>query len=132
MSFFNNLFGSEQSKSEEEMDQKLNWIPITQLNQIEEIKKESEITTVFIFKHSTRCGISRMVIKQFEKLFSQNYNDHKVYYLDLLNYRTISDEIGYSFQVTHESPQLLIIRNAVAIFSASHYDILETDFPRFV
>jgi len=47
----------------------------------------------------------------------------KVYYLDLLNYRDISNEIAVSFEVIHQSPQLLIIKNEVSVFNASHQDI---------
>ena len=64
-----------------------------------------------------------MVIKRFENLFDSSMNNIKVYYLDLLNFRAISDEVGYSFQAQHQSPQLLIIRNEVAVLNVSHYDI---------
>ena len=52
-----------------------------------------------------------MVIKRFENMFDESMNTIKVYYLDLLNYRDISDEVGATFKVTHQSPQLLIIKN---------------------
>jgi len=41
----------------------------------------------------------------------------------LLNYRDISDEVGATFKVTHQSPQLLIIKNEVSVFNTSHQDI---------
>ena len=47
----------------------------------------------------------------------------KVYYLDLLNYRDVSDKVGVTFNVIHQSPQLLIIKNEVSVFNASHQDI---------
>ncbi len=73
-----------------------------------------------------------MVIKQFEKLFSEEHQNLKVYYLDLLNYRNISDEVGYTFQVMHQSPQLLVIKNGVSVHDASHYDITQIDLTRFI
>ena len=132
MGLFKNMFGSNKKTNIKDKAKFINWIPLNSLNQLKEIKKESKTQTVLIFKHSTRCGISRMVIKQFEKLFNENTKDLKVYYLDLLNYRNISDEVGYTFQVMHQSPQLLVIKNEESVFNASHYDITLTDLTRFI
>ena len=73
-----------------------------------------------------------MVIKRFEKLFSEEHQSLKVYYLDLLRYRTISNEIANRFEIVHESPQLLVIKNEVCVFNASHYSILEINLSRFI
>ncbi|QNM86429.1 bacillithiol system redox-active protein YtxJ [Polaribacter pectinis] len=133
MGIFNNIFGDKSEKeTKPEKKSYLNWIPLTSLEQLEMIKKESEIGAVLIFKHSTRCGISSMVIKQFEKLFSEEHENLKVYYLDLLNYRDVSDEVGYKFQVMHQSPQLIVVRNGVSVYDASHYEITQTDLSRFM
>ncbi len=64
-----------------------------------------------------------MVIKRFENMFDESMTNVKVYYLDLLNYRDISSEIAVAFKVIHQSPQLLIIKNEVSVFNASHHDI---------
>ena len=101
----------------------INWIPLTSLEQIKEIKELSKKEPVAIFKHSTRCGISSMVIKRFVNSFDEELKDFKVYYLDLLSYRGISNEIGYTFQVLHQSPQLLVVKKGEVISHASHYDI---------
>ncbi|MFD2567690.1 bacillithiol system redox-active protein YtxJ [Pseudotenacibaculum haliotis] len=129
MSYFKNLFKSE---NKEEVKSHVQWIPLTSIQQLDTIKKESKNETVLIFKHSTRCGISRMVIKQFEKKFDESMNSVKVYYLDLLSYRDVSDEVGYTFQVMHQSPQLLIIKNEIAVAHTSHYDITQVDISKFI
>ena len=130
MGVFNNLFGSKEPKAEKVSY--LNWIPLTSLEQLKTIKEQSKTEAILIFKNSTRCGISRMVIKQFEGLFNEEHKNLKVYYLDLLNYRNVSDEIGYTFQVMHQSPQLLAVKNGVSVYDASHYDITQTDLSRFI
>ena len=114
MGLFNKILGS---KVKEEKETNVNWIPLNSLEQIKTIKELSKSETILVFKHSTRCSISSMVIKRFENLFDSSMNNIKVYYLDLLNFRAISDEVGYSFQVQHQSPQLLIIRNEVAVLN---------------
>lgn len=129
MSFMNSLFKSKDKK--EQTTSSVNWIPLTSLEQIDTIKEQSKSENIFIFKHSTRCGISSMVIKRFEQLFDESMKNIKVYYLDLLSYRSISDEVGYKFQVMHQSPQLLVVKNGVAIESASHYDIISVDIQKY-
>jgi bacillithiol system protein YtxJ len=130
MGVFDNLFGSKEGK--EEKISYLTWIPLTSIEQLETIKLESKTESILIFKHSTRCGISRTVIKQFEGLFNETNQQLKGYYLDLLNYRGISSEIGSVFQVTHQSPQLLVIKNEVSVHHASHSDITEINLERFL
>ena len=133
MGIFDKVFGGKSDKEAKPKKKSfINWIPLTSLEQLEEIKEQSKTGAVLIFKHSTRCGISSMVIKQFEKLFTEEHKQLKVYYLDLLNYRTISDEVGYNFQVMHQSPQLIVVKNEVAIHNASHYEITLTDLARFI
>ena len=129
MSFMNSLFKSKDKK--EKTFSYVNWTPLTSLEQIDTIKEQSKSETVLIFKHSTRCGISSMVIKRFEQLFDESMKNIKVYYLDLLSYRSISDEVGYTFQVMHQSPQLLVVKNGTAIESASHYDIISVDLQKY-
>tara|TARA_B110000971_G_C19912330_1_gene455140 strand:- start:131 stop:526 length:396 start_codon:yes stop_codon:yes gene_type:complete len=129
MGLFNKILGS---KVKEEKETNVNWIPLNSLEQIKTIKELSKSETILVFKHSTRCGISGMVIKRFENLFDSSMNNIKVYYLDLLNFRAISDEVGYSFQAQHQSPQLLIIRNEVAVLNVSHYDITTVNIQKYL
>ncbi len=130
MKAFNNLF---KNKSKKQNKEKVgfNWIPLTSTSQMKVIKEESKSAPVFIFKHSTRCGISRIVLTRFENLFLKKLQDFKVYYLDLLKYREVSDQIVNEFQVNHQSPQLLVINNETSVNDTSHYDILSTDIASF-
>ena len=133
MGIFNNMFGGKEGQEEKpEKKTYLTWLPLTSSEQLETIETESNTASVLIFKDSTRCGISKMVIKQFEKLFTEENQHLKVYYLDLLNYRDISNEIAVKFQVMHQSPQLIVIRNGTAVHHASHNDITQVNLTRFI
>ena len=133
MGILKNIFGTKEvQSSKKEKKTYLNWLPLTSTNELEKIKELSKTESVFIFKHSTRCGISRIVIKQFERLFTEEYQNLKVYYLDLLNYRSVSNEVENSFQVIHQSPQLLVIKNGVSIFNVSHNDISTINLSKFI
>lgn len=93
----------------------MSWINLNTEDQLSKIK-ESEHASI-LFKHSTRCFVSRRVKKYLEQQLDTSI---PVYYLDLLAFRTISTKIEEVFKVKHESPQLLIINNGECIFNASH------------
>lgn len=128
MSLFKNIFGSSE---EESSTSKVGWNPLTDLGQLNEIVDFSNEKAVLIFKHSTRCGVSRSVLKHFENEFDL---EDKIapYFLDLLNHRDISNEIAVRFGVEHQSPQILLIKNGRAIYAASHSDIDAKFLERFV
>ncbi len=124
---FKNIFGSSE---EENQSSKIGWRKLTDLGQLNEIVDLSNEKAVLIFKHSTRCSISRFALKQFENEFDL---EEKItpYFLDLLNHRDVSNEITNRFDVFHQSPQILLIRNGKAIFSTSHDDIDAKFLERF-
>ena len=120
MSFFNSIFGS--SENSEAQNSKVNWTELTNILQLQEVEAISNQKPVIIFKHSTRCSISRMALKQFER----EYNLEDIvdaYFLDLIAHRDISNEIADRFSVYHESPQLILIKNGKAVYDVSHSSI---------
>lgn len=119
---FNRLFSSKGSF--ESTNSGIDWRPLNDMAQLDEIDVLSNNKKVLIFKHSTRCGISSMVLKQFEQKFQPEENT-VLYFLDLLQHRDISNAIADRFGVTHQSPQLLAIENGVCTRNASHYGIVE-------
>lgn len=117
MSIFNSLFGGSEEKKE--TSSKINWIPLTNLGQLNEIIALSNEKPIVIFKHSTRCSVSRFTLKQFENEFDLK-EEIDTYFLDLLEYRAISNEIASRFNVFHQSPQLLLIKNGQSVYDVSH------------
>jgi bacillithiol system protein YtxJ len=49
-----------------------------------------------------------------------------------LNFRAISNEIATFFQVHHESPQLLLIKDGECIYDESHYGIMMDELKSFL
>lgn len=121
MSMFNKLFGD--STSKDTPSSNIVWNDLTQLKQLEDIIEESAEIPVVIFKHSTRCSISRMALKNFEKEYTIDEGKLKPYFLDLLEHRDVSNEIASRFDVQHQSPQLILIKNGKAVYNSSHSDI---------
>lgn len=103
----------------------MNWIELTSAEQLSEIQ-ESQKPSI-IFKHSTRCPISKMVKGSFVAESILIPEDVDVYHLDLIKHRDISNLIAEKWTIRHESPQVLLIQNNECRFDASHNNIHVAD-----
>jgi len=99
----------------------MNWILLTTEIQLHQLIEHSATKPQAIFKHSTRCSISSMAKNRLER----NYQpaDIDFYFLDLLAHRALSLKIAEVLNVTHESPQVLLIKNGRCIYDESHTGI---------
>ena len=91
----------------------MSWIKLDSISQLQDIKADNG--TSVIFKHSTRCSISMMAKKRVDMDLADLPETVKPYFLDLIAHREISNQIAELFQVHHESPQLLVIKNGDCI-----------------
>lgn len=98
------------------------WQPLAQDSDLDAIALASQQQPVALFKHSTRCSISRMALRQFEAGWP-SLAPMAAYYLDLLNHRDISNAIAARWGVQHQSPQVLVVFKDKVIHHASHEGI---------
>ena len=99
----------------------MQWNYLTDPTQISEIQKNAGYS--LIFKHSTRCSVSMMAKRRFEMDWEAIPADTSLYFLDLISYRDLSAQVADTFQVHHESPQILLIKDGDCVLDASHSDI---------
>lgn len=99
----------------------MNWIDLQNETQLEQIKELSKTRPQVIFKHSTRCSISSMAKSRLERATQPAGIDF--YYFDLIKYRSLSNKIAEVFNVNHESPQVLLIKDTICIYDESHSGI---------
>ncbi len=119
MSFFKKIFGS----SEEEKPSPKFWKYIESEEDLKRAIATSAEKKVAIFKHSTKCFISKTVLKNFEKEVENSDKNVDYYFLDLLAHRDLSNKIADDLGVTHQSPQLIVLENGVVVNHASHQSI---------
>jgi len=99
------------------------WKVLDNLSQLDQIVKDSHEKPVVLFKHSIRCGTSSMIKHQLEGGWNFEGEDLDFYYLDLINYRAISNEIADRFGIVHQSPQIIVLMNGKATYDTSHHMI---------
>ncbi|MAP54072.1 bacillithiol system redox-active protein YtxJ [Altibacter sp.] len=108
------------------------WHRLTDVDQLDTLEEESKEKPIVIFKHSTRCGISAMVLRQFESAYDLTEAEIKLYFLDLLQHRNISNEVASRFGVTHQSPQVLVIKNGNVVHHDSHHSISAAHLKEYI
>lgn len=123
---FLDIFKSQRDIVKEELHE-IPWIQLEREEQVEEIKEVSRATPVLIFKHSVTCGISRMVLRNFEKAYDVDKKYMVPYFVDIKQNRKISDLIASHFGVRHESPQIIVIKKEECVYDASHGGITAAD-----
>ncbi|HAD11201.1 MAG TPA: bacillithiol system redox-active protein YtxJ [Saprospirales bacterium] len=101
----------------------IQWKPLENLDQIEQIKLRSREIPVLIYKHSNRCHICSITQFRLEDDWAFGANELEAYYLDVIAHRPVSLEVANTFQVHHESPQVLLIMDGECVYDASHLDI---------
>ncbi|WP_457269767.1 bacillithiol system redox-active protein YtxJ [Pedobacter sp. UYEF25] len=99
----------------------MNWVQLTSEQQLADIKKADGYSV--IFKHSTRCSVSMMAKRTFERDGDVIPQDAILYFLDLIAFRDLSRQVAEMFDVQHQSPQVLLINNGECVLEASHSDI---------
>ncbi len=99
----------------------MNWKDLTDEAQLDAIRAESKAQPVVIFKHSTRCNISSMAKSRLDR--GEAPEGTSFYYLDLIKYRTLSHKVAEVFEVHHESPQVLVIKDGDCVYDESHNGI---------
>lgn len=105
---------------------KVNWEELTTEEWLNALIEASYRQPQLIFKHSTRCNLSSRALHRLEKEWEEG-TPVTAHLLDLLAYRSLSNLISERLDVTHESPQAILIKNGVPAYHASHHKIKVAD-----
>lgn len=129
MGIFDSVFGKKEKTVKKKNE--LPWIQLESMDQLEAIAGNSKNKTQVVYKHSSTCGISRMVLGMFTDRYDTDL-DIDLYFLTIQNHRDVSNAIEEKFAVRHESPQLLVVKNEEVVFHTSHGAIADTDFTKYL
>ncbi|NVN18423.1 bacillithiol system redox-active protein YtxJ [Muricauda sp. HICW] len=129
MGIFDSVFGKKEGTKKERKE--LPWIQLESIAQLETIVERSKYKPQVIYKHSSTCGISRMVLNMFTESYDMDL-DIDLYFLTIQHHRDVSNTIEDKFEVRHESPQLLVIKKGEVVFHTSHGAISDTDFTKYL
>jgi bacillithiol system protein YtxJ len=87
------------------------------------MKEKTLPANCIVYKHSTTCGISATAAKEVRAMETEL----PIYWINVREQRDLSDWVAETFDVTHESPQLILIRDGKPEKVWSHYEVNRTN-----
>jgi len=99
----------------------MHWIHLTDQGQLQKIIVRSQEKPQVIFKYNNHCYLSETILNKLQKNCCPDHIDF--HFLDLVSHEDISTKVAETFHVTHQSPQILVIKDGECIFQDSHSDI---------
>lgn len=98
-------------------DSEARFVRITDVESFEELASRSQNSPVVVFKHSTTCSISAAAYNEMSRY------DGDVTLVEVQRDRTLSKDIEQRTGVSHESPQVLVLRKGRVVWEASHWKV---------
>lgn len=93
----------------------------------------SESHPIVIFKHSNTCPTSARAYDKMKQALTDEVIPYKRTYLVIVqNSRRVSDYIEEKTGITHESPQVIVIKDGIAVYDASHGTIDPSLIPNYL
>lgn len=99
------------------------WKTLSSTADVDVAIEDSHQHPIVFFKHSTRCSISSMAWNRIVNINENESSSTDFYFLDLIQYREVSNYIADRLSVYHESPQAIVVKNGEATFDISHLEI---------
>jgi len=90
----------------------------------ERLSADSKETPFFVFKHSTRCPISAAAYERVKSFLASSPTDcPEVWLVNVIESRPVSNAVAATLGLTHQSPQMILVRDRRPLWSASHHGI---------
>jgi len=87
------------------------------------MKEKTLPANCLVYKHSTTCGVSATAAKEVRAMET----DLPIYWVNVREQRDLSNWVAETYDVTHESPQLILIRDGKPEKVWSHYEVNRTN-----
>jgi bacillithiol system protein YtxJ len=92
------------------------------------IIEASEGKTVTIFKYSDDCGTSSRLADKIEKKVNDKNLVPTIYMVTVQTEPVLSKKIEEWFEIKHESPQIITIKNGKVLYTDHHNNIKLEEF----
>lgn len=92
------------------------------ITRTDELEPVFDAPTALLFKHSTRCPISARALGEVEALL-ERVPDAPVFRVDVNAQQALSQQVAERTGVTHESPQVILLRGGEPEWDASRMEI---------
>jgi bacillithiol system protein YtxJ len=95
-------------------------LPTTSVAAVEDALADHPVAV--IYKHSPRCGSCLAALDEVQR-FAAAHPDIPVFQVEVLTQRPVSDAIADRLGVRHASPQVIVVHEERAVWSATHWNV---------
>jgi bacillithiol system protein YtxJ len=100
------------------------FVAVADQDELERRLAASAEQPVVLFKHDYACPISRHAYEQLATVPGE------ILLIDVERQKALSQEVATRLGITHESPQVIVVRDGQPIYDASRWDITQEDVTR--
>lgn len=94
--------------------------------ELDALLEASRNAPVLLFKHSNTCSVSSRAHDQVDRLLAASPQDRfEAAMIVVQTARRLSDLVEERLGIRHESPQVIVLRDAAPVWHASHWDVTE-------
>lgn len=95
--------------------------------ELDELVESSHSAPVLLFKHSNSCSVSARAHGQIDRLLAAGLaTPFSAAIVVVQTARPISNRIAERFELRHETPQAILLRDGQPVWSVSHWDVTES------
>ncbi len=105
-------------------DPEEHFVPVADWADLDRLFAESAQGPVVLFKHDFACPISANASRAVAAV------PGAVPLIDVERQKGLAAEVASRTGIEHESPQVIVLRNGQAVYSASHWDIIGVEVAR--
>jgi len=102
---------------------KKHMIELKSLDQWQDLLKQSNEKPIIIFKHSITCPISASAYQKIIQAENDKTISELIYIVIVQKNREVSNKIAKDLKIWHQSPQVIIVKNKIAVYNTSHNEI---------
>ncbi|PIT92267.1 MAG: hypothetical protein COU08_03070 [Candidatus Harrisonbacteria bacterium CG10_big_fil_rev_8_21_14_0_10_42_17] len=88
------------------------------------LRIDSRDKPIAIFKHSVTCVTSLAVLRTLLEAEEQGVFNEPIHLLVTQDHPDVSDAITHDLKLPHETPQVILMKHGVAVYSETHYSII--------
>lgn len=96
---------------------------LTSEQDVDEVFEQSYAKAIAIFKHSNVCALSQEMHEDVSQLNEDPHYDGRIYQIVIQEAPGASEYVEEKTGVRHESPQLIVVKDALPVIDLDHYDI---------
>ena len=85
--------------------------------------EESRRRPVLLFKHSRNCGVSCEALEELQAHVDRAAGTAAYKMVTVQSHRVVSDQVATRLGIRHETPQAILLRDGLPVWSASHFGI---------